>query len=66
MPLTEWELWTVANETICQHDAEAIAFAEARAAALLQEGDEAGAMTWIDIAVRIERLQSGIGDNTLH
>lgn len=58
MPLGEWELWACAQKVIDDHGVGAVAHAERRMLELLAAGDEAGALTWTAIAMRIEELES--------
>ncbi|MFN3725979.1 MAG: DUF6961 family protein [Allosphingosinicella sp.] len=53
--LTEWELWSCANEAIRQHGRGAEAVAAGRAERLAAVGDDAGAATWRRILDRIVR-----------
>lgn len=58
MPLTDWELWAVANETIRQHGADAKIFAAMRVDRLEASGYLDGAKAWRDIIRRIDELLS--------
>jgi hypothetical protein len=58
MPLTDWELWSVANLVIEQHGDDARAHALARRWSLEAEGDSGGVATWSSILARIGELQA--------
>ena len=60
--ISEWELWSCAEEMIRQHGFDAPIFAAMRADALLERGDQAGAATWRLIVHRANELLAAASD----
>jgi hypothetical protein len=56
-PVSEWELWACAQETIRQHGEKAAGHATARIETLEAQGATRGAVTWRLIRDRIAQLQ---------
>lgn len=54
---SEHEIWKSAKHVVEQHGEQAGAFAEARAQALLNKGDDDGWMTWTRIGAAILEMQ---------
>ena len=54
--LSEWELWACANKLIEQHGRDAVLHAGRRRLELEEEGDEAGAVTWALILIKVIEL----------
>lgn len=56
VPLTDWELWACANETMQQHGEDAGTYAAMKADNLEIAGDFEGAKAWREIMRRIDQL----------
>ena len=54
--ISEWELWACANELVKQHGRGAVKHAGTRRLELEAGGDEAGAVTWGLITIKVVEL----------
>ena len=59
---SEHEIWKSAKHVVEQHGDQATAFAEARAQALLDKGDDEGWVLWMRIAAAILEIQNRATD----
>ena len=64
--LSDWELWSCANQQIARHGTNAEFEAALRADSLLSTGDLAGQRIWIAILERIIQLNGTAVDETKH
>ena len=55
--ISDWELWSCANQMITEHGDDAWFHAAMKADALMEAGDMEGSRTWAQIVRRVTELQ---------
>jgi len=62
--ISDWEMWSCANQMITQHGDDAWFHVAMKADALMEAGDMEGARTWALIARRVIDLQKTAPEGT--